>query len=155
MTIFSRRTFVCALGGVVAATAWAAAAGAQQPLALATLPPGAVNNAQSQTMAKVVQQTAGQQMRVVSYNANAQMMAAIQAKQAEFALLDINDATTAVQGTHEFKGRPIKGLQVAYTVMPFPIGAMVKKDSDIKSIADLKGRKFPTEWTGFQQGAVL
>jgi TRAP transporter TAXI family solute receptor len=49
----------------------------------------------------------------------------------------------------------MKDLRVALTVFPFAVGVMVQKDSPIKKVADLKGKKFATGWQGFKQGIPL
>jgi len=125
------------------------------PQTLATLPPGAINYVQAQVIAKVIQQNSDLQMRVIPFRGNSAEMEAVNSKQVGFSVMDATDATVAVEGIKEFKGRPLKNLRVAFTIMPFAVGLMVKKDSDIQTIADLKGRKFPTGWTSFKNGEAL
>ena len=125
------------------------------PQTIATLPPGAINNVQAQVIAKVIQRNSDLQMRVIPFRGNSAEMEAVNAKQVGFSVMDASDATVAVSGINEFKGRPLKNLRVAFTIMPFAVGLMVKKDSDIKKVADLRGRKFPTGWTSFKDGEVM
>lgn len=136
------------------AFAWAAAVGAQ-PIAISTLPPGAINNVQATVLAKVVQEHSDLQMRVITFNSPSAIIGAVQNKQADFAYTSNDEAGAAFRGTDEYKGQAMKDLRVAMTVFPFVVGIMVKDDSDIKRIADLKGRKFPTGWQGFLQGLPL
>lgn len=128
---------------------------AEHPLTLATLPQGAINFVQAQVIAKAIQKNSSLQMRVVPYRGNAAEMAAVNAEEVEFSLMDATDATEAINGDGEFKGRALKNLRVAFTVFPLMVGIMVRADSDIKSLSDLKGRKFPTGWSNFKNGGVL
>ena len=128
---------------------------AEHPLTLATLPQGAINFVQAQVIAKAIQTNSALQMRVVPFRGNAAQMAAVNANEVEFSLMDSTDATEAINGVGEFKGRTLKNLRVAYTVFPLMVGIMVRADSDIMSLSDLKGRKFPTGWSNFKNGGVL
>jgi TRAP transporter TAXI family solute receptor len=49
----------------------------------------------------------------------------------------------------------MEDLRVAFTVFPFRVGIIVRNDSPIKTVADLKGKRIGTEWTGFRQGIAL
>lgn len=137
-----------------AALVFAGAAGAQ-PIAISTLPPGAINNVQATVIAKVVQENSDLQMRVITFNSPSTIIGAVQNRQADFAYTSNDEAGAAFRGTDEYKGQAMKDLRVALTVFPFRVGIMVKDDSDIKRVADLKGRKFPTGWQGFLQGIAL
>ncbi len=156
--VLAIRLFRPLLAGVVCVMFGAfsfAGLAAERPLTLATLPQGAINFVQAQVIAKAIQQNSTLQIRVVPYRGNAAEMAAVNAREAEFSLMDSSDATEAINGSGEFKGRALRGLRVAYTVFPLMVGIMVRADSDIKSLSDLKGRKFPTGWSNFKNGEVL
>jgi TRAP transporter TAXI family solute receptor len=49
----------------------------------------------------------------------------------------------------------MKNMRVAFTIMPFAVGLIVRKDGPVKSVADLKGKRFGTGWQGFKQGIPL
>jgi TRAP transporter TAXI family solute receptor len=138
----------------LSAAAWTTPAAAQT-VAISTLPPGAINNVQAQAIAKVVQENSDLQMRVVTFNSPAAIMGAAQAGQAEFAFTSNDEAGVAVEGLDEHAGNPMSDLRVAVTVFPFKVGILVRKDSGIESVADLKGKRFPTGWQGFLQGIPL
>ncbi|MEJ8571984.1 TAXI family TRAP transporter solute-binding subunit [Microbaculum marinum] len=137
------------VAGLLSATAWA------QPVAISTLPPGAINNVQAQAIAKVIQENSDLQMRVVTFNSPAAIMGAAQNAQAEFAFTSNDEAGTAVRGQDEHEGKPMSDLRLAASIFPFKVGIAVRKDSDIKSVADLKGKRFATGWQGFKQGIPL
>ena len=53
-----------------------------------------------------------------------------------------NDVTWyAWEGKYQFEGKPIKVLRAIGTLYPEPVQIVVRADSDIKSIYDLKGKK--------------
>jgi TRAP transporter TAXI family solute receptor len=146
------RTF--ALAGTVALAGWSGAAQADA-VALSTLPPGAINNAQAQVIGKVIQQHSDLQTRVISFNSPAAILGAVNAGQADLCLSSSDESTVAYTGTGDYKGRAMSNLRVAFTIMPFAVGLIVRKDSPIKTVADLKGKRFGTGWQSFKQGIPL
>jgi len=136
-----------ALLGVSAASA--------QPSAIATLPPGAINNIQAGVIAKVIQENSDLQMRLVSFNSPAAILGATQNKQAEFSYTSNDEAGVAIRGKDEYEGNAMTDLRVATVVFPFRVGLIVRNNSDIKTIADLKGKRLPVGWQGFLQGIPL
>jgi len=148
------RTIIKGLLAIAVAAGFSASAAAEL-VAISTLPPGAINNVQAQVVAKVVQENSDLQMRVVTFNSPTAIIGAVQNKQADFAFTSNDEAGTAVRGTEDHAGKPMKDLRIALTVFPFAVGIMVQKDSDIRSIKDMKGRKYATGWQGFKQGIAL
>jgi len=150
-----KRLFTVAASAVILAAAGLAGAAQAQTVSISTLPPGAINNVQAQAIAKVVQENSDLQMRVVTFNAPAAIMGAVQSGQAEFAFTSNDEAGVAVEGLDEHDGRPMSDLRLAVTVFPFKVGILVRKDSGIDSVSDLKGKRFPIGWQGFLQGIPL
>ena len=146
----TRLIFALAVSALFAATT---ATGA--PVVISTLPPGAINNVQATVVAKVVQQNSDLQMRVITFNSPSSVIGAVQNRQAEFTFTSNDEGGAAYRGVDEYKGTPMTDLRVALTVLPFRVGIMVKANSEIKTIADLRGRKFATGWQGFLQGISL
>ena len=52
--------------------------------------------------------------------------------------------TMAVTGTGMSEGNKYDNLRIAATIIPSRWGILVRKDSDIHSIADLKGKSLPS-----------
>jgi len=137
------------LGTVIAGSASAQIQG------FATLPPGAINNVQAQVIAKVVQQNSKLRLRVAPYRGGGAVAAAVNGRRAEFGISDIVEMTDAYTGNGQFKGKKMRSLRIAFRVLTFTIGIFVRKDSPIKTVADLKGKRFATEWTAFPNSIPL
>ena len=124
-------------------------------VAISTLPPGAINNVQAAAVAKVIQENSDLQMRLLSFNQPAAIIGAVQNKQTELAYTSNEEAGDAFFGARAYKGNAMKNLRVAFTVFPFRVGIIVRNNSDIKKVADLRGKRIATGWTGFRQGIAL
>jgi TRAP transporter TAXI family solute receptor len=126
-----------------------AALAQQQPVALVSLPQGTINYFQTAAIAKVVQQNSDLIMRVKTMRGAPMGLAAVAEGDAEFQLGNIIEATDALNGTGDYKGAPLKTLRVVANNRPLGLGIFVRKDSPIKTIADLKGKRFPTGWKAY------
>ncbi len=126
-----------------------------QTVAISTLPPGAINNVQAAAIAKAVQEHSDLQMRLVTFSSPAAIIGAVQNKQAEFAYTSNEEAGDAFTGENEYGGKAMRDLRVAFTVFPFRVGIIVNNNSDIKTVADMKGRRIGSGWTSFRQGIAL
>ena len=141
---------------LVAGAGIVAAAGVQaQTVGFATLPPGAINNVQSQVIAKAVQQVTDLKIRVTPYRGGGAVAAAVNHKRAEFGISDATEVTDALVGRFVYKGKQMPNLRVAYRILAFPVAFFVRNDSSIKTMADVKGRKFATKWSAFPNAIPL
>jgi len=136
----------------LAAVTFAGAAGAQT-VGFATLPPGSILHAQASVIAKVVQDNSKLQVRVVGHGGDTGILEAVNAKNAEFWILDVGESADALHGRGSWKGNAKPNLRTALTMFGFQMAFWVKKDSNINSIADLKGKRVPSEWV--QQTGVI
>lgn len=143
-----------AAAAVAATIATASAPAASETIGIASIPVGAINHLQAQIFAKVVQQHAGLQTRVIPMGGTSATLAALEAKAAEFTNGDVTNTRSGVEGSHGFS-RPLKDLRVVLTYNMLLIGNMVRNDSDIKNFDDLKGKRFPTGWPEFPNGIPL
>src|SRR6266404_71331 len=119
----------------------------------ATLPPGSILHAQASVIARVVQDHSKLQVRVIGYDGDASILDAVNTQKADFLLLDVGEVADAYQGQGDWKGKPKPSLRTAITLYGSQMAFWVKKDSGIGSIADLKGKRVPSEWA--QQTGVL
>lgn len=141
---------------LIGAFALAAGSAAAQTVGFSTLQPGAINHLQAQIISKVVQAHAGLQMRVIPVAGTTATLAAVQNRQAEFTIGDVNNMGDALRGVGEFEAlKPMPNLRVVFKLTDFPIGIMVRKDSNIMKLEDLKGKRFPVGWQAFPNGIPL
>ncbi len=144
------------LAALVAAAVLAVtgAARAAQPVAMVSLPQGTINYFQTAAIAKVVQEHSKLTMRVKTMRGASLGLAALNAGDAEFQLVSIIEAADAARGEDVFKGRPQKNLRVVLDNRALGLGIFVRKDSPIKTIADLKGKRMPTGWKAYPNVAL-
>ncbi len=136
-----------------AAAALCAAAAAAQTYGFATLPPGSLLHTQASVIAKVVQDNSKLQIRVIGYGGDSGILEAVNSKKADFLVLDVGETADAYHGRGNWKGNAKPGLRTAITMDAFQMAFWVRKDSDLRTVADLKGRRVPSGWA--QQTGVI
>jgi TRAP transporter TAXI family solute receptor len=136
----------------IAAVAFSTA-GMAQTVGFATLPPGSILHAQASVIAKVVQDNSKLQVRVIGYGGDAPILESVQSQKADFLLLDVGEIAEALAGEGNWKGKPHANLRNAMTLYGFQMAFWVRKDSPINTIADLKGKRVPSDWV--QQTSVI
>ena len=57
--------------------------------------------------------------------------------------------TDALTGSGRFNDRKHPNLRIAFRVLSFPVTIFVRKDSPIKTLKDMKGKKFGSRWSAF------
>ena len=95
------------------------------------------------TLAAAISETGAMQMRPQELANTADYIPLVNAGEIEFGIANIVQMTYAVNGTGMSEGRPNANLQMVATLMPFRNAYVVRKDSDIKSVADLRGKRVP------------
>jgi uncharacterized protein len=71
----------------------------------------------------------------------------VDAGELEFGVANMIQYSMAKDG-RVLSSRPYKNLQIVATLMRFRTGLLVKNDSDIKTVADLKGKRIPFGFKG-------
>ena len=71
----------------------------------------------------------------------------VNAGQLDFGVSNAMQYYMATTGTGLSEGQPHENLRLAATLMKFVQGILVRADSDIHSIADLKGKRIPTGYS--------
>lgn len=95
------------------------------------------------TLAAAISEAAPFQMRPQELANTADYIPLVNAGELEFGISNIVQLTYAVTGTGMSEGRPNPNLRMVARLMPFRNAYIVRKDSDIQSVADLKGRRVP------------
>ncbi|MCZ7564050.1 MAG: TAXI family TRAP transporter solute-binding subunit [Burkholderiales bacterium] len=131
---------------VVAASLAFAAAAHAQTVGVGTTKGGATAQV-SAALAKVVSANSGMQMRPQPMGGTQQYIPLVNSGELEFGISNMMQAYMAFSGTGLSKGSRHDNLRLVSTLMVFRIGVFVRSDSGIKSVADLKGKRVPSEYT--------
>lgn len=94
-------------------------------------------------ISKVVSAHSGSQMRPVVMASTQALIPVVNKGELQFAMGNMMQVSMALAGTGMSKGHKYENLRMVATVIPFRWGLAVRKDSDIKTIAGLKGKRIP------------
>jgi len=95
------------------------------------------------TLAAAISEVGELQIRPQELANTADYIPLVNAGEIEFGIANVVQLTYAVNGTGMSEGRPNANLKMVATLMPFRSAYIVRKDSDIESVEDLKGRRVP------------
>jgi hypothetical protein len=124
----------CALALVFAGVARA------QSVSIVTTPSGSFTNSAGAAMAKLISEKT--KIRAVLQAQALQGMIPVAAGTAEFGMGNSFDTTFYATGTGEYEGQgEHKTLRNVASLLPYRVALHVRADSDIKTIADLKGKR--------------
>ncbi|HEV8640207.1 MAG TPA: TAXI family TRAP transporter solute-binding subunit [Methylomirabilota bacterium] len=137
----------------LALLATVAVAEAQLPkqVTLATNPPGTVFYAVASGLAKVASGAAGYQMVVQPYTGTSTMLPLLNTGEVDFGLVNAVDMGLSyrgpgfkIGGRNPFPHAP--NLRLVMRGSPLMVGLLVRKDSPIKSVYDLRGKRMTGEY---------
>lgn len=98
-------------------------------------------------IAQVVSEHAGFQMRPQPMGGSQIYIPIVNAGELEFGIANVMQTYMAYTGTGISEGRPNDNLRMVSTLMVFGAAIMVRNDSDIHSIADLRGKRIPSGYS--------
>jgi len=124
----------------VVAGLFAAGAAHAQVISLITTPAGSFSNSAGAAMAKVVSE--GTKLRMTIQAQAATGFEDLEAGTVEFNVGNSFDTTFFALGQEEYKARgPAKSIRHVAAMIPYRVAMHVRANSDIKTIADLKGKR--------------
>lgn len=127
--------FVLALSGAVSAGTASA-----QVLGFATAPPGSIAHSMGSAIAKVANEKADLHVVVQPQQSQGQLI--VDAGSAELSLATAHDLQFFVTGTGDWAGRGRKeNIRIIGRIVPIRVGILVRKDSDIRTMKDIKGKR--------------
>jgi TRAP transporter TAXI family solute receptor len=113
---------------------------AAQTVSISTTPAGSFTNSAGVAMAKVISEHT--KIHAVTAAQAQQGHVPVNSGAAEFGMSNSFDATFYVTGTGEYKGQgEHKNLRLVASLIPYRVAMHVRKDSDIKTLKDLKGKR--------------
>ena len=110
-----------------------------QTLSIVTTPSGSYTNSAGAAMAKIISEKSGHRA-VIQAQALAGVVP-VAAGTAEFGMGNSFDTTFYVSGTGDYQGQKHPTVRQVASMLPYRVALHVRADSDIKTIADLKGKR--------------
>lgn len=121
--------------GFAAALAGAAGPAGAQTMGLATMQPGTLNHTTGTAIAKVAKEKAGLNALVQPTAGESVIIPLVGRGEAEFGIANALEVSVAVENNR------LPDLRLIGTIHPLPTAFFVRKDTAMKTIADLKGKK--------------
>ncbi len=118
-----------------------------QTIGIGSSGPGSITYSIASAVAKIVTEQVGVQVRVQPRGGNTVVLPAVNAGEVDFGTGNTNEMAEALSGTGGYEGQKLSNLRVVTVLMPTPVAVFVKKDSPIRSVKDLKGKRVPGAWT--------
>jgi TRAP transporter TAXI family solute receptor len=146
--VMRTRLLAIAIGAGLGLTGTASA----QTYGIGANPQGSIFYAAGAAMSKVMVEKTGLQFRVSPYAGSSTYIPLINRGELPFGLANTAESSFAYNGTEMFKGHPNKNLRAVMLTIPILSGIGVRKDSGMKTVSDLKGKKVPI---GFNSGRIF
>jgi uncharacterized protein len=137
-----KRFYIAALA---LAAPWLLGSAQAQVVSLITTPAGSFSNSAGAAIAKVVNEKAKLRMTIQAQASTG--YEEIEAGSVEFNVSNSFDSTFFAQGREEYKARgPAKAIRHVAALIPYRVAMHVPANSDVRSIADLKGKRVASDF---------
>jgi TRAP transporter TAXI family solute receptor len=124
-------------------TGLAAAAAQAQVLGFGTAPQGSLGYNMGSAMAKVMAEVENLQSRVQPYSGSSAILPLVNSGELDLSVCNVLEAEEAAHGEGPYAGRKQPNLRVLGVIFPLYSSFFVRKDSPVKSVAELKGKRIP------------
>ena len=120
------------------------AAGAQaQVLGFGSAPQGSIGYNMSAAIARVMSESAGIQSRVQPYSGSSAVLPLVNSGELDLAVCNVLEIEEAATGSGPYQGRKQSNLRVLGVIFPLYSSIFVRKDSPIKTLSELRGKRLP------------
>ena len=113
-----------------------------QVLGFGSAPQGSIGYNMSAAIARVMSE-AGIQSRVQPYSGSSAVLPLVNSGELDLAVCNVMEIQEAYAGEETYKGRRQPNLRVLGVIFPLYSSIFVRKDSPIKTLAGLKGKRLP------------
>jgi TRAP transporter TAXI family solute receptor len=120
---------------------FAATGAVAQSVGIAASNPGSLYHTSATAIAKMANDKSGMKVTVQPFASATVYLPGVNAGEYAFGLANVEELRVTVTGARWFKGRPHKNLRAVAIMYPLRLSLFVRKDSPIKTIADLKGKR--------------
>lgn len=124
-----------------------ASGGHARTLGIGTANPGSITHSTGSALAKLMTKATGIQTRVQPHSGNSTYVPAVNAGELDFSPANAYEMVEGLHGTGIYEGRKLPNLRVVTVLMPLRTAFFVQKDSPIKSVKDLRGKRVSSGWT--------
>jgi hypothetical protein len=121
-----------------------------QSVGIAASNPGSLYHSTGTAVAKLANDIAQMRATVYPFASATIYLPAVNAGEYAFGISNVEELRVAVLGIEQFKGRPYADLRATAILYPLRVTYFVRKDSDIRTMADLKGKRL-TDGYGSQK----
>ncbi|HUL92102.1 MAG TPA: TAXI family TRAP transporter solute-binding subunit [Burkholderiales bacterium] len=129
---------------LTAAVAALIACGAHaQVLGFGSAPQGSIGYNMSSAIARVMSESAQVQSRVQPYSGSSAVLPLVNTGELDLAVCNVLEIEEATRGEGPYNGRKQANLRVLGVIFPLYSSIFVRKDSAIKTLAELKGKRLP------------
>jgi TRAP transporter TAXI family solute receptor len=118
-----------------------------QTLGIGTAPQGSIGYNMGSAIAKALQEAEKIQSRVQPYSGSSAVFPLVNTGEMDLTVGNVLEAQEAANGEGPYAGRKQANLRIVAVIFPIHVGLFVKKDSPIRSIADLKGKRVTYGYT--------
>jgi len=121
-----------------------------QMVTVGTATPGSLFHSAGTAVAKVINGVDGLRATLQPFASANVYIPAVSEGDIDFGVATVQEVGVALAGKDHFEGRPQAGLRAVGIMFPLRFAVFVREDSDIRSIADLKGKSVPTGYSSQQ-----
>lgn len=123
--------------------ALAAAPVQAQVLGFGSAPQGSIGYNMSAAIARAMAEGANLQSRVQPYSGSSAVLPLVNSGELDLAVCNVLEIQEAAHGEGPYNGRKQPNLRVLGVIFPLYSSIFVRKDSPIRSLAELKGKRLP------------
>lgn len=143
-----------AAGVALALGAMVGTAGAQT-VSIGALPQGSLSYSIAAAVAKVISDKSDLKTRAIGIGGGNIYFPQVDQGRLDMSTAAGPEAIFALNGKGPYEGRKHSNLRVLARLVEFQTGFMVRKDSDIRTVADFKGKRMPSGFTSQKLVGVL
>ena len=126
-----------------------------QTVTVGTATPGSLFHSAGTAVAKVINDEAGIRAILQPFASANVYIPAISEGDIDFGVGTAHEVGVALEGREHFEGRPQEGLRAVGVMFPLQFAMFVRADSDIQSLADLRGHTVPGGYSSQQIAATM